>query len=491
LAHIKQLAGQTAIYGLSSIIGRLLNYLLVPIYTRIFIPEEYGVVTEFYAYVTFLLIIFTYGMETAYFRFSSTSQNSENKIYSTSVFSLLGSSLLFASILAVFSQSIATVIGYPNHSEYIIWFAVILAADAITSIPFGHLRRENKAKRFALVKLLGIGSNVFFNLFFLVLSPYLYNNGYADVIGFVYDPSIGVGYVFISNLLSSLVTLTLLIPEFRKVEFEFDKSLWKEMIVYAFPLVIAGFAGMINETLDRILLKYLLPASANPLAQLGIYGANYKLAIFMTLFIQAFRYAAEPFFFAQAENKDRDKVYADVMNYFILAGSIIYIGIIIYLDIFKYFIGEEYHSGLHIVPVLLLANLFLGIFFNLSIWYKIANKTRWGAMIAIIGAIITVALNIWLIPIMGYTGAAWVTLICYFTMTLLAYLSGQKYYPIKYNVKRGIFYIAIAILIVIAKQIVDHYFDLPEWALIATGTVILLIYAIGGYLLETAKKSVP
>ncbi|MGI8893899.1 MAG: lipopolysaccharide biosynthesis protein, partial [Bacteroidia bacterium] len=355
MAHIKKLAGQTAIYGLSSVLGRLLNYLLVPIYTRIFVPEEYGVVTEFYAYVTFFLILFTYGMETAYFRFTSSKENDEDKIYSTSVFSLFGSSLIFSAILAFFSQHIATAIGYPDHSEYITWFAIILAADAVTSIPFGRLRRENKAKRFAAIKLFTIGVNILLNLFFLLVCPWLYNNGYAELIEFIYNPSIGVGYVFISNLLSSLATVILLLPEFRKVELNFDKSLWKEMLVYAFPLVIAGFAGMINETLDRILLKYLLPETANPLAQLGIYGANYKLAIFMTLFIQAYRYAAEPFFFAQSESKDRDKVYAEVMNYFVLTGSIIYVGIIIYLDVFKYFIGKEYHGGLHIVPILLLA----------------------------------------------------------------------------------------------------------------------------------------
>ncbi len=371
------------------------------------------------------------------------------------------------------------------------WFAFILAADAITSIPFGRLRRENKAKRFALVKIFTIAFNVFFNVFFLLLCPWLYKNGYAGSIDFFYNPSIGVGYVFISNLLSSLVTLILLLPEFKKTEFKFDKSLWKEMFIYAFPLVIAGFAGMINETLDRILLKYLIAPENNPLAQLGIYGANYKLAIFMSLFIQAFRYAAEPFFFSQSESKDRDKVYAEVMNYFILAGSVIYIGIIIYLDVFKYFIGEEYHSGLHVVPILLLANLFLGIYFNLSIWYKVANKTRWGAIIAIVGAIITIALNIWLIPQFGFTAAAWVTLICYLTMTLLAYFLGQKYYPVNYNVRRGLFYLVIAILIVVAKQALQYYFTINEIILMAAGTVVLLMFIAGGYLLETAKKSVP
>ena len=491
MAHIKQLAGQTAIYGVSSILGRLLNYLLVPIYTRVFAPGEYGVVTEFYAYVTFFLILFTYGMETAYFRFSSSHVASENKIYSTSIASLLITSILFASLLAMFSLPIAGAIGYPNHSEYIIWFAIILAADAVTSIPFGRLRRENKAKRFAAVKLTTIVINVAFNLFFLLLCPYLYKTGYAYLIEPVYNPEIGVGYVFISNLLSSGLTVIILWPEFRKADFKMDKLLWKEMIIYAMPLVIAGFAGMINETLDRILLKYLIPADDAPLVQLGIYGANYKLAIFMTLFIQAYRYAAEPFFFSQEASQHRNKVYAETMNYFVLAGSVIYMAIVIYLDVFKYFIGKEYHAGLHIVPILLLANLFLGIYFNVSIWYKITNNTKWGAAIAIFGALITIGLNMYLIPEMGYTGAAWVTLICYFSMTFAAYLLGRKFYPINYNIPRITLYIFIAVLVVAAKLILDYYFNIPESITIVIGTIVIIAYSAGGYFLETAKKSVP
>ena len=490
MTHIKQLAGQTAIYGISSILGRLLNYLLVPIYTRIFEPAQYGVVTEFYAYVTFLLVIYTYGMETAYFRFSNNPNQPEEKIFNNSLFSLLISSFLFSGILILFSQSIASAIGYPSNGEYIVWFAVILAADAITSIPFGRLRRQNKVKKFASIKIFTIVLNVIFNIFFLVLCPYFVKSGSTVAINLIYNPEIGVGYVFISNLLSSVITLFMLWKEFSQFKPRIDFILWKELIVYSLPLLIAGFAGMINETLDRILIKHLLPASANPLEQLGIYGANYKLAIFMTLFIQAFRYAAEPFFFAQAENKDKDKVYAEVMNYFIFAGSVIYIGVVIYLNAIKYLIGEEYHSGLHVVPILLLANLFLGIYFNLTIWFKISNKTSWGAVIAIIGAIITIVLNILLIPALGYLGAAWTTLACYVIMTILAYLLGQKYYPIKYNVSRGIFYILVAVIIVIAKQATEIYFQLNEIALMTGGTLLLLLFIAGGYLLETAKKSV-
>lgn len=490
MAHIKQLAGQTAIYGVSSILGRLLNYLLVPVYTRIFEPAQYGIVTEFYAYVTFLLVIYTYGMETAYFRFSNNSQQSEEKIFNNSLFSLLISSFLFSGILILFSQSIAGAIGYPDNPEYIIWFAVILAADAITSIPFGRLRRQNKVKKFAAIKVFTIVLNVIFNLFFLVLCPYLIKTDMAGFINFIYNPEIDVGYVFISNLLSSVITILMLWREFSFFKPKLELILWKEMIIYSLPLLIAGFAGMINETIDRILIKYLLPAEENPLEQLGIYGANYKLAIFMTLFIQAFRYAAEPFFFAQTENKDKDKVYAEVMNYFIFAGSVIYLSVVIYLNAIKYLIGDEYHSGLHIVPILLLANLFLGIYFNLTIWFKISNKTSWGAIIAITGAIITITLNLLLIPEMGYTGAAWTTLICYLSMTILGYFLGQKYYPVKYNVNRGISYISVAILIVIIKEVAENYFHLNEFVVMTGGTILLLLFIAGGYLLETSKKSV-
>jgi O-antigen/teichoic acid export membrane protein len=295
VSQIKKLAGQTAIYGLSSIIGRLLNYLLVPLYTRIFDPSAYGVVSEFYAYITFLIVLYTYGMETAYFHFSSKKENNLN-VYSNSLSTLTFTSVILSSILILFSQSIATTLGYEAHSEYIVWFALILAFDAITALPFAKLRQENRAKRFALIKIVNISSNIGLNLFFLALLPQITNNNSLSVL---YNPAIGVGYVFIANLISSFITLLFFTSDFKQIKFNIDKALVKEMLVYAFPLLIAGFAGMINETLDRAILKYLVTDKSTALHQLGVYSACYKLSIIMTLFVQTYRYAAEPFFFSQ------------------------------------------------------------------------------------------------------------------------------------------------------------------------------------------------
>ena len=431
MSQIKKLAGQTAIYGLSSIIGRLLNYLLVPLYTRIFEPAAYGVVSEFYAYVTFLIVLYTYGMETAYFHFSSKKGN-DDAIYSNSLSTLTFSSVILSSILILFSQTIATALGYEAHPEYIVWFALILAFDAITALPFAKLRQENRAKRFALIKIVNISSNIGLNLFFLALLPQITNNNSLSVL---YNPAIGVGYVFIANLISSLITLLFFTNDFKQLTFKVDKLLVKEMLVYAFPLLIAGFAGMINETLDRAILKYLVTDKSTALHQLGIYSACYKLSIIMTLFVQTYRYAAEPFFFSQQSKKNNKELYATIMNYFVFVCSLIFLGVMLFMNIAKYFIGEKFHEGLQVVPILLFANLFLGVYLNLSMWYKLAGKTKYGAWFSIVGAVITIVLNFLLIPIMGYMGAAWSTFICYGAIMIISYSYGQKHYAIPYNIK--------------------------------------------------------
>lgn len=431
MSQIKKLAGQTAIYGLSSIIGRLLNYLLVPLYTRIFDPAAYGVVSEFYAYVTFLIVLYTYGMETAYFHFSSKKETNLN-VYSNSLSTLTFSSVILSSILILFSQSIASTLGYEAHSEYIVWFALILAFDAITALPFAKLRQENRAKRFALIKIVNISSNIGLNLFFLALLPQLTNNNSLSVL---YNPAIGVGYVFIANLISSFITLLFFTSDFKQIKFSIDKALVKEMLVYAFPLLIAGFAGMINETLDRAILKYLVTDKSTALHQLGVYSACYKLSIIMTLFVQTYRYAAEPFFFSQQSKKNNRELYATIMNYFVFVCSLIFLGVMLFMNIAKYFIGEKFHEGLQVVPVLLFANLFLGVYLNLSMWYKLSGKTKYGAWFSIIGAIITIVLNFLLIPKMGYIGAAWATFVCYGSIMVISYIYGQKHYAIPYSIK--------------------------------------------------------
>jgi O-antigen/teichoic acid export membrane protein len=487
LNPLKKLASQTAIYGLSSVLGRLLNYLLVPIYTRVFAPNEYGIVTEMYAYVSFLIIILTYGMETALFRFSESEQD-KDKVYSTSLISVAFSSVGFIILAIVFSPFLANLMGYPNNVEYVIWFAIIIGLDAFVSIPFAKLRQLKKPERFAFLRLVNIVVNIGFNLFFILYCPYFLRVGtdptLLSVIESIYNPDIGIGYIFISNLIASIVTVVLLTPEIYRAKRFFDKPLFRRMIKYALPLLIAGLAGMVNETLDRILLKYLLPENI-ALFELGIYGACYKVAILMTLFIQSYRFAAEPFFFANQNEKNAPLLYAKVMKFFVITCSFIFLGIMLYMDIIKNFIGVGYHIGLGIVPILLLANLFLGIFFNLSIWYKLTGKTRFGAFLAVFGALITIILNIILIPKYGYMGAAWTTLICYFSMMLMSYQLSKKYFPVNYNIRRISFYIVLAVSLYFIS--IWTQLDLPVYNMLKN-TPILILFITIIYFLERPKK---
>lgn len=439
------MASQTAVYGLSSILGRLLNYLLVPLYTNIFLPEQYGVVTELYAYVSFFAVIMTYGMETAFFRYSQKEELNQQKIYATSLLSISATTILMLLLGFIFTGNIASLLGYEQYQWYLQCFMIVIAIDALTAIPFAKLRAENKALKFALIRLINIFVNIALNLFFLVLCPYLAEK-YPHFVSNFYNAEIGVGYIFIANLAASCITLFLLLPQF-KIKFEFDREIWNQLIKYALPLLFVGLAGMINETADRVMLKYLLPVGSNVMAETGIYGACYKISIIMTIFIQTFRYAAEPFFFSHAKNKDAGQLYADVMKYFVIACAVIFLGTLFYLDFVKFFVGKKYWEGLPIVPVLLLANWFLGIYFNLTVWYKLTNKTGYGAGISLFGAILTVVFNTLLIPKLGYYGAAVTTLICYTGMMVLSYYQGQKHFPIQYNLKRILGYIAFAIIL--------------------------------------------
>ena len=459
---LKKLASQTAVYGLSSVIGRFLNYLLVPLYTRYFLPSEYGVVTEMYAYVAFLVIVLTYGFETAFFRFSKK-ENDVKVVYSTALISLLISSTLFVLLVFLSSDSISNLMGYGIETKYIEWFAIIVALDAISSISFASLRQHNKALRFASIRLLNIFVNIGFNLYFIVYKEY------------------GIEYIFISNLISSAVTILLLLPVMLKSVWVFDKKLWSKMRVYALPLLIAGLAGITNETIDRILLKHLLPHPEISATELGLYGAFYKLSILMTLFIQTFRFAAEPFFFAQANNKNSKTVYADVMKYFTIIMSVIFLGVTIFYDIIKGFLGSDYHDerGFLVVSILLLANLFLGIYYNLSIWYKLTEKTKYGAYLSLFGAIITLILNFILIPKIGFVGSAWATLICYFSMTVASYYIGKKHFPIPYQVER------IGLYLFNMFGIYFFIYFVPENILF--NSLLLLGFIIFVYLLEKPK----
>ncbi|NLA24986.1 MAG: oligosaccharide flippase family protein [Bacteroidales bacterium] len=471
---IKKLAGQTAIYGLSSIVGRLLNYLLVPLYTRLFVPEVYGVVTELYAYVTFLIILLTYGTETGFFRFAKDKENF-NRTYSGLLVSLAITSTLFILIVYFFINPISSALQYSQNQEYIIWMTLVVAIDAFISLPFARLRQEEKAMRFAVYKLINISVNIGANLFFLLLCPYIAKTNPESPILLIWSEQIGVGYVFISNLIANIVSLIIFIPSFFRVKYNIDLKWLFKILVYSFPLLIAGFAGMINETLDRILLKHFLPTEVNVMEQIGIYGANYKLAILMTLFVQMFRYAAEPFFFSESKKQNAKETYAKVMNFFVIGGLTIFLGVMLYLDIIKHFIDVSYHGGLNIVPILLLANLFLGMYYNISIWYKLNDKTRFGAYIAIGGAVITIVLNIVLIPLIGFYGSAWATIACYFSMLTASYLLGQKYYPINYPIKSIAIYFVAALAIYYISTIIPSTQQIVHFAI---NTVLILIFIV-------------
>ncbi len=459
----KKLAGDTAIYGTTSILGRILNWCLAPYYSFIFAPEVYAVVTNLYAYVAFFLVLLIYGMETSYFRYASRSPEPE-KVYSTSLISLFFTSVSFIILAAAFSENIADLLDYGQHPEYITWFAIILGLDAFTAIPFARLRINNRPVKFMVIKLAGIIINILFNIFFLSVCPWLLEKNPESFIKIIYSPEIGVGYVFIVNLISSAITLFLLLRDIIKISLQFDRKILYQMLNYGFPILIVGLAGVINQNIDKILIPFLIPEDQNPMYQLGIYGQNFKLAVLMNMFIQAFRYAFEPFFFSRASSDDDPKIYATVMKYFVIFGLLIFLGMILYIDIIKVIIDKEYHEGLKVVPIILMANLFFGIYFTLSLWYKLKDMTRYGAYMALTGAFLTLILNLLLIPILGYMGSAISMLVCFLTITIMSYLWGQKYYPIPYPLKRIFTYFLVAIFIFTLSTVTNKLIPVLEYS---------------------------
>jgi O-antigen/teichoic acid export membrane protein len=449
MSVIKKLAGQTAIYGVSSMFARILNFLLTPLYVTSFSVAQYGEVSELYANVAFFIILLGFGLETAYFKFSK-SENDQSKVYGTALTSIAFSGGLFILIGLTFTQSIADFIGYASRPDFIIYLSLILGLDAFSSIPMAKLRNEGNAKRFAQINLINIGTNIFFNLLFIAYAKTSFDQGNKTaLVELLYNPEIGIAYIFISNLIATGVKLMLLYPEIIRVKWQINKLLLKRMLIYSLPLMIGNFAGIINETFDRLLLRRVIePEHGIQFAkeQVGIYSGVYKLSILISLFIQAFRYAAEPFFFARAKDKNANETYRTVMNYFVLAVASMFLFILLYLEIFKWLLPKTaYWEGLHIVPVLLMANIFLGIYYNQSIWYKLSGQTKFGAYIAIGGAILTIGLNLIFIPILGYVASAWTTFLVYGGMRVTSYLLGQKHYPIPYNLKKVFFFLIFAV----------------------------------------------
>lgn len=446
---LRKLAGQTAIYGVSSIIGRVMNFLLTPLYTRMFVASEYGVVTELYALVAFLIVFLTYGMETAFFRFGSRAKSpaERNRIFSTAFFSLLATSSIFIAIISLNVGAVADFLGYSAHPEYILYFVWIVALDAVATIPLARLRLSNKPIPFAGVNLLSILTNIGLNLFFILYCPQAYADpampGHALISSF-YNPDFGIGYIFVANLISSAVKFIALIPWMGGIRFGFHMPIIRKLLPYALPLLLLGLAGIVNESFDRLLFKKLsgLPPD-EAIIQLGIYGACYKVAMLLSIGIQAYRFAAEPFVFSLAEDKNRDKTQADIMKYYFIVAIFITLTILCFLDLAVLLIGEGFRSGRGAIPILLAAYLFYGAVFNLSFWYKLNDKTLYGTLIAISGAVVTVLLNIMLVPYIGYYGSAWATFGAYLVMLILSYIFGQKYHPVQYDLSTIFFYLAL------------------------------------------------
>jgi O-antigen/teichoic acid export membrane protein len=452
---IKKLASQTAIYGLSSVVPRLLNYILVILYTRVFLPEEYGVVTEMYAYLGFLLVFLTFGFETGFFRFS-TSTNESQSVYSTAFLTLLAINILFFISISFFSNSIVTALGYIGKPEYIILMAAVIALDSISAIPFARLRLLNRPILFSSIKIIGVLVNVFFNIFFLVICP-RYEILRESVF---FKPDLGITYVFISNLFSSITTTILVLFYSGKLKFNFNYSHFKSLFIYSIPLLISGLGGTTNESFDRIFIKYLVPSDQNPLYQLGIYGSNVKLAVLMVLFVQMYRYAAEPFFFSKSNDKDSLSIYSISTKYFLAFSLLIFLFVGLFTDLFQFLVGKDFRQGLDVVPILLLANVFFGLFFNLSIWYKLNNKTWFGIYFTFTGAIVTIIVNFLLIPRIGFYGAAWARLVCYFVMCIMCYFIGRKYLKVPYDIKAIAFIFTIAIILFLIGYfvIIDNFY---------------------------------
>lgn len=452
-----------------------MGYLLVPIYTNVLAQGVYGSVVELYSYIALLLILLTYGMETTFFRFAE-STGKPKTIFGTAFSSLIVSSFLFLLLIYGFKQDLANLIHYAHKPEYITYLALILFFDAINTIPFANLRLQERPKKFVIIRLTGIFVNIGLNLFFIYFLTWFAesysDNSISQWINSWYDSNNKVDYIFVSNVISSGLMVLMFIPEWFKIRLVFDFSIWKKMMIYAMPLLIFGMAGAVNEVIDRVLLKYLLPENI-AMSQVGIYGAVYKISILMTIFIQAYRYAAEPFFFAQEKHKEARLMYANMMKYFVMITSLIFLSTMLYMDIIIHFIGKEFRSGAPVIPILLMANLFLGIYYNLSVWYKLTNKTRYGAYISIIGAIITISLNFYWIPRIGYEGSAWATFICYGSMMLISFLWGRKYYPIPYNLPRIVFYIGLAV----GFYFLSELLNIESLAIrLSVNSIILLIF---------------
>ena len=487
--QMKILAKETAIYGVSSIVGKFLNWMLVPLYTYVLQQQsDYGIVTNLYAWTALLLVILTYGMETGFFRFANKSGENPQTVYSTSLLTLFSTSALFAIACVIWKTPIALALGYPEHSEFIAMLGIVVAMDAFSSIPFAYLRYKKHPLQFAALKLLFVFLNIALNLFFLVLCPKIQD---WRIIASWYNPNYGVGYVFVANIIATSIQTLCLLPAIlegfknntAEIHKRFDGQLLKQMLRYSLPLLVLGICGIMNQTLDRILFPFFYNG-ADAQAQLGIYGACFKVAMVMMMFTQAFRYAYEPFVFAKHKDRESVAAYADAMKYYIIFSYMILLGMIFYLDLLKFIIAPSYWEGLKIVPIVLWTYIFQGIYFNLSFWYKLTDKTQWGAYFSIIGVVITFALQAIFVPRIGYIASAASSTICFLVLMLLSYFVGRKHLEIPYDLRRIGIYTLIVIVILAGYYTLAQFLPLNEWTKMGIGTILLIIYCALFYRLD-------
>lgn len=484
MAGIKALAKETAIYGLSSIVGRFLNWCLVPLYAYLFAPAEYGIVSYLYSFTAVALVILNYGMETGFFRFAGKSDD-PGRVYTTSLLSVGCTSSLFILLLTLFIGPVSEAIKLPAHPDFVWMLGVIVAIDAFTNIPFAYLRFRKKALRFASIKILNVGLNIGLNLFFLLLCPSLERICPAAVEWF-YSPlggeAFGIGWIFVANFISTLVVLLCLLPQLRGFSYKFDTRLLRSMLHYSWPLLVLGIAGIMSQNMGQMIIPYLFPDNVEGArTMVGIYGANIKIAIVMVMFTQAFRYAYEPFIFARdkARSDDKRQAYCDAMKFFVILGFFIFLAVMYYLPVLKHFVSEAYWPGLQVVPIMMAAELCMGIAFNLSLWYKLTDRTVWGMYLSVGCFVVMLALNVWLVPAIGipggYIGSAWAALISYFLMMVVSWLAGRRYYPLPYKWGRIAAYGVLALLFwIVGEHLL--YFPAHAWLTYTTRLLPLALY---------------
>lgn len=485
---MKTLAKETAIYGVSSILPKLLSWILglfwaFALETR----AEMGAITNFYAWVALLQVILTYGMETGFFRFANK-ESDPNAVYSTSLISVFSTTLLFLAVSLTFLHPISNALsgfGMAIKPHYLVVIFAILCIDVCAALPFAYLRFKKRPIRFAFIKILNIVLTILFNLFFFLLCPWL--KGMNIEFFEWYDIKNGVDYILYSNLLASAIQFLFLLPELQ-IKFNFDKALLKKIVRYSFPIMVLGIAGVLNQTMDKIIFPILYPDKSEALTQLGIYGQSFKIAIIMVMFTQAFRYAFEPFIFAknrESSQGDNLKAYSDASKYFLIFGLLIFLGTMGYIDVIKFLIPQNYHEGLKVVPIVMLGELFFGIYFNLSLWYKLTDRTKWGAYMSIMGFIITLAIQIIFIPTHSYMACAWAAFAANLVMMLVSYFLGQKYYPINYNLKSAALFFVLAMVLYFGIFL-SHQYVGNVWLRMLVNTVFVVIY-----IAVTVKRELP